>query len=280
MRKSHLRLSQRFIVGFIVNTSFMMFELVVGLLTGSLVLLADAIHNLTDSVTLVISWVGNQMSNKPADNDHTLGHGRIKVLTAMINSVILSTTAFYIFFEAYQRFIHPVKIQGGIIAATALIGVAANGTVALLFRKYRSDINVHAAYINMAFDMIFSIASMVAGLLILITHKNWIDPAISLGVGLGLLYAAFGILKQSSNIFLEAVPHDVDLKQIRSTINSHSGVEKIHKLYVWGIASNDYALCCSLAPSNNSYNTIENTRQELKESLRDLGFNLVIIEIV
>jgi len=257
----------------------MAFEFVVGVSTGSLALIADAAHNLTDSVTLVISWIAEKMSKKPADNTHTLGHGRIAIMAALINSTILMTTAIMIFFEAYQRFIHPLQIQGGIIAVTAFVGIIANGAVALLFRRFRSDLNVRAAYINMAFDMFFSIAAMVAGFLILITHQIWIDPVVGLGIGIGLLYAAFGIVRQATSIFLESVPRDVNIKNVRSAIQSHPGVEKLSKLYVWAIDSNDYAACCIISPSNNSYQQTEVTREELEVILKGLGFNLVIIEI-
>ena len=277
MRK--LNLGERFRLGFIINTSFMAFEFVVGLLTGSLALIADAAHNLTDSVTLVISWIAEKMSKKPADSTHTLGHGRIAIMAALINGTILMTTAVMIFFEAYQRFIHPLQIQGGVIAVTAFVGIIANGAVALLFRRFRSDLNVKAAYVNMAFDMFFSIAAMVAGVLILITHLTWIDAVVGLGIGVGLLYAAFGIVRQATTIFLEGVPRDVDIKEVRSAIRSHPGVAKLSKLYVWAIDSDDYAACCIISPSNNGHRQTEATRKELEVILKDLGFNLVIIEI-
>ncbi|MGE5327808.1 MAG: cation diffusion facilitator family transporter [Thiobacillus sp.] len=280
MSKIKLGLNGRFKLGFVVNTCFMLFELIVGTLTGSLVLIADGIHNLTDSITLVISWIANWIGKKPADKTHTLGHGRITVVAAFVNSTILVATGIVIVFEAYRRFTNPIDIAGDIIVVTALIGIFANGFVAWLFRNFRSDINVKAAFLNMTFDMLFSIASMVAGALIIVTGQNWIDPAVSLGVSFGLFYAAFGIFKQASNIFLEGVPHDVDIKEIRLKIRSHPGVEKIHNLYAWGIDSTDYAICCSLVPSNKSQKNIEKTREELKIILQGEGFKLVIIEII
>jgi len=279
MPKIRINLNERFKLGFIINTSFMTFEFVTGILTGSLALIADAGHNLTDSVTVVISWVAEKMSNKPADNTHTLGHGRIAIMAALINSTILMTTAVIIFYEAYQRFIHPMQIQGGIVVITAFVGIIANGVVALLFRKFRSDLNVKTAYINMAFDMFFSIAAVIAGFLIIITHQPWIDPVVGLGIGLGLLYAAFGIIRQATSIFLEGVPHDVDINDVRSAIKSHPGVEKLSKLYIWAIDTNDYAACCIISPSSPHHQKIEITRMELESTLKNFGFNLVIIEI-
>ena len=130
----------------------------------------------------------------------------------------------------------------------------------------------------MTFDMFFSIAAMAAGLLIIVTHQVWIDPVIGMGIGFGLLYATFGILKQATSIFLESVPHDVNIKDVRSAILSHPGVEKLSKLYIWAIDSNDYAACCIISPSKD-YQKIELTRMELEVTIKNFGFNLVIIEI-
>lgn len=279
MSQKQLSLSNKFELGFIINSSFMLFEFAVGFITGSLILIADASHNLTDSITLAISWLGNRIAKKPADTSHTLGHGRAAVLTAFINSTILVAVAVLIFFEAYQRFLHPVSLKGGVIAATAVVGIFANGSIALLFRKSTSDINVRAAYTNMAFDTIFSVAAMVAGLLILLTHKTWIDPAISVGVGLGLLYAAFGILRQATNIFLEGVPYGLDLPEIRNVILAHDGVKAISDLYVWAISSDEHALCCTIVPENTEYKQLKAISQTLERQLKKLGFQIVVIQV-
>lgn len=257
----------------------MLFEFAVGFITGSLILIADASHNLTDSITLAISWLGNRIAKKPADTGHTLGHGRAAVLTAFINSTILVAVALLIFFEAYQRFLHPVSLRGGVIAATAVVGIFANGSIALMFRKSTSDINVKAAYTNMAFDTIFSVAAMVAGLLILLTHKTWIDPAISIGVVFGLLYAAFGILRQATNIFLEGVPQGLDLPEIRKVILAHGGVGAISDLYIWAISSDEHVLCCTITPENTNYKQLKTISQTLERKLKKLGFQIVIIQV-
>ena len=150
-----LSLSNRFKLGFVINTTFMIFEYAAGLISGSLILIADATHNLTDSVTLAVSWLGDHLAKKPADKGHTLGHGRVSVLTAFINSSILVVIAIFIFIEAYQRFHHPEPLKGGVIAVVAAIGIVANGSVAALFRSNSADINVRAAYTKMNIMSIF-----------------------------------------------------------------------------------------------------------------------------
>ena len=274
-----MSLSSRFRLGFLINSSFMIFELVVGLLTGSLILIADAAHNLTDSVTLTISWIGNKIAQKPADKSHSLGHGRISVLAALINSVILVVMAVFIFFESYQRFQHPQELSGGVIAFVGMIGIFANGMVAFLFRKNRDDLNVEAAFTNMAFDAIFSIAAFVAGVLIAITGQTWIDPLISVGVGVGLIYAAIAILRQATHIFLEGVPKGVDLGRIKKTILENKNINAVKDVAVWAIASNEYVLCCTVTPLDTSYENMRDTIKNLKRDLKKQGFTKIFIEI-
>lgn len=274
-----MNLDNRFKLGFVINTTFMLFEYAVGLVSGSLILVADATHNLTDSITLAVSWLGNRIAKKPADSGHSLGHGRISVITAFINSSILVVVAVLIFLEAYQRFTHPTKLEGGVIAAIAAVGIFANGGVAFLFRKDRSDINVRAAYTNMAFDTIFSIAALIAGLLILITGQTWIDPAVSIGVGIGLLYAAIGILRQATNIFMEGVPKDVNLDDLRQHILRNKEIKSVNDMYVWAISSDEYVLCCTIVPRLKDYEQLQSLTGKLKKQLNEAGFSKVIIEV-
>lgn len=262
-----------------INSSFMVFELAIGLLSGSLILIADAAHNLTDSVTLVISWISNKAAQKPADNEHSLGHGRISVLAAFINSVILVLVACFIFFEAYQRFHSPQPLEGGIIAMVGAVGILANGMVAFLFRKNRDDLNVRAAYTNMLFDAIFSIAALTAGVLIALTGKTWIDPLMSIGVGIGLLYAAFGILAQATHIFLEGVPKNVDLKVLTSSILEINNVEKVDNVVAWSLSSNEYILCCSVKLQSTEREAYKKAIESVKKRLKDQGFSQVFIEL-
>ena len=257
----------------------MVFELTIGLLSGSLILIADAAHNLTDSVTLAISWISNKASQKPADGDHSLGHGRISVLAAFINSFVLVAVAVFIFFEAYQRFMHPQALEGGIIALAGAVGIVANGSVAYLFRKDRNDLNVKAAYTNMLFDALFSIAALVAGLLIAITNKAWIDPLISIGVGVGLLYAALDILGQATHIFLEGVPKGVGLDSLKKLMREDNNIVAVEKVAAWSIASNQYVLCCIIKTRTDDTKQNRSSIESLKQKLYKEGFAQVFVEL-
>lgn len=273
-----LTLDNRFKLGFLINSSFMVFELTIGLLSGSLILIADAAHNLTDSITLAISWISNRAAKKPADKEHSLGHGRISVLAAFINSVILVLVALVIFFEAYQRFLHPEPLKGLVIALVGAIGIVTNGLVAYLFRRNRDDINVKAAYTNMLFDAIFSFAALVAGLLIALTNHAWIDPLISVGVGLGLLYAALSIIRQTTHIFLEGVPKDINLDDLELIILEDENIVAVSDIAAWAISSNEYVLCCVIKTRSNEVNKNKKSVEDIKLKMQEIGFSKIFVE--
>lgn len=278
-KQKSINLDSRFKIGFLINSSFMLFEFVIGLLSGSLILIADAAHNLTDSVTLAISWISNRVAQKPADSRHSLGHGRFSVLAAFINSVILVMVALVIFLEAYQRFLHPQELHGVVIALVGAVGIMTNGLVAFLFRKDKKDLNVRAAYTNMLFDALFSLAALVAGLLIVITGRTWIDPLISIGVGIGLLYAALGILWQATHIFLEGVPKGVDLQHLKNIILEDQNIEDVRELAAWAISSNEYTLCCVIKTQKDDLHHNRSSIARLKEKMQQIGFTRVFVEL-
>lgn len=274
-----LSLDNRFKLGFVINSSFMVFEFAVGLLSGSLILVADAAHNLTDSITLAISWISNRVAKKPADKEHSLGHGRVSVLAAFINSVILVIVAIVIFFEAYQRFLHPEPLKGLVIALVGAFGIVTNGLVAYLFRKNRDDLNVKAAYTNMLFDAIFSFAALVAGLLIALTNQTWIDPLISIGVGIGLLYAALSIIRQTTHIFLEGVPKDIDLDDIKQILMEDGNIIAVRDIVAWAISSNDYVLCCVVQMKSNEISRNKKSVEGIKSKMQEHGFSKIFVEL-
>ena len=270
MGHSHSRgkLDNSFKLGLILNTLFMVFEMVVGVTIGSLTLVSDATHNLSDSLSLVIAWIGNRVSQKPADNIRTFGYGRAAILTALFNASILIGTALFVMAESYRRLLHPEVVSGGVIATVAAIGIVVNGVVALLFVKDRHDLNVRAAFINMSFDALVSLGAVLAGLLIIVTKQYWIDPFVGIVIAVALVFSAIGIVKEATRILLEGVPKDLDLDKVRESIRALSGIEDIDDLHVWTIATNQTALSCHIVPTDTSIVAIDNTIGVLKEMLK------------
>ncbi len=257
----------------------MIFELIVGIAIGSLALISDAAHNLSDSLSLVIAWLGNRISKKPADSKRTFGYGRAGILTALVNSSILIGIALFIIAEAYQRFMHPEPVAGGVIAIVAGVGIIVNGAVALLFLKDRHDLNVKAAFLNMAFDAFVSFGAVIAGILIVFTKQYWIDPLVGLMIALALIYAAVGIVKEATRILLEGVPKGLKIDEIRQSIVDTSGVSGVDDLHVWALSSNEVALSCHIVPEKHTLKEIEELNKQLKKELKEkFGISHATIE--
>lgn len=144
--------TSKFIIGFVLNTGFTIFEFIIGIMAGSLALISDASHNLTDSLSIVIAFGGERISKRQANDSKSYGFGRVSIITALINGLLLFGVAAYIFYEAYLRILNPEPVKGGLVAIVALVGIFINGAVALLFYKDKDDLNVRSTYLNMAFD--------------------------------------------------------------------------------------------------------------------------------
>lgn len=233
-------------LGLALNTAFTIFEFIVGTSVGSLALMADAAHNLTDSLTLLISWAGNKIAGKKADADHTYGHGRAGILTALLNACILIALAIVVFFEAYGRFMHPTPVAGGWVAIVAGVGIVINGSITWMFRSERRDLNVRSAYINMFLDTLASLGALVAGLLILQTGRTFFDPLMSLIIGIMLVLTAGQIVREALSILSEGVPLNMNVDKVSAAIRQQHGVRAMDDLHIWTITPEQIILSCHI----------------------------------
>jgi len=256
-------------ISFGLNTGFAILEIIVGLFSGSLALISDAAHNLTDSLSILIAWAGQKFAKRPATEEHTFGYGKATILTALANSLILILVAVYIFYEAYLKILNPQPVRGGIVMLVAGVGVLVNGAVALMFLKNRGNLNLRGVFLNMAFDTAVSLGAMIAGLIILLTGKTIADPIISLAIGAMLVYGSWQIADQAVHILLEGIPENINLKDVKTFIGNMSGVESVHDLHVWSIASQKIALNCHIIP--NTYDFEQNVLliKQIKQSLKE-----------
>jgi len=266
--------------GFLINTGFAIFELAAGIVSGSLALISDASHNFTDSLSLTVSYVAQRFARKKATPEHTYGYGKATIIAAFINSLILLLAALFIFYEAYQRVIHPQTVSGGWIMAVAGVGIAVNASVALLFIKDRYDLNIKSAFLNMAFDVLASVGALAAGLVIYLTGKTIADPIISAMIGIFLVVSSYRVMDEALHILLEGVPKALDVKEVEKLIKSDPRIRNVHDLHVWTIAANVTGLVCHIVP--NEFDAIKNIQitKELKRNLRDrFNINHATIEV-
>ena len=263
------KLEQRLIIAFILNSLFMVFELMAGILSGSLALIADAGHNLTDSVSMLISFVANRLAQRPANERKTFGYGRIKIVAATANAFILVGVAAYVFHEAYLRFLHPSGISGWVVIVVSLIGIVINGSIALSFRTYNKDLNMQSLFVNMYLDTLALLGAMVAGILVLWTGLTIFDPLIGVVVGIMLLVSAWRIIWDALHVILEGVPAWIDYNKVESAIMQIDQIKSFHDLHIWAISSEEVALSVHVQLANYEIKKGATIIQELKNLLRD-----------
>lgn len=259
--------SSKFVIGFILNTCFTVFEFIVGILSGSLALISDASHNLTDSLSIVIAFSGERVSKRKANDNKSYGFGRVSIITALINGLLLFGVAAYIFYEAYLRILNPEPVKGGLVVIVALVGIIINGTVTLLFYKDKDDLNVRSTYLNMAFDTLSSLGALVAGLIILFTGNTLADPIIGILIGCMLIYSAYGVVQDALHILLEGTPKDIDTKEVKQLIESFEIVKDVDDLHVWSISSGYLALSCHIIVDEKNVSMSIKQVKEIKEAL-------------
>jgi len=238
---------RRLLIALSITGLMTVVELAGGLLSNSLALLGDAGHMFTDTLALGLSLFALNLAKRPASQTKTYGYYRAEILAALINGTVLILICVYIFYEAYRRFIEPPEVQGGLMLIVAAIGLVANLVgISILRSASRENLNVKGAFLHMWGDTVSSVGVIAAGAIILLTGRTIADPIISIIIGLLILRGAGGLVLESINILLEAVPKHLDMSQINNEVRKIKGVRDIHDVHLWAITSGMYAMSCHL----------------------------------
>ena len=236
-----------FAIGTILNLGFVVVEGAAGFLTDSVALLADAGHNLSDVLGLLVAWGGAELAKRPVSKRFTYGLRGSSILAALTNSVLLLVAVGAIGWEAIQRFADPPAIRGGTVMIVAAIGIVVNlGTAMLFARGRKGDINIRGAYLHMAADAAVSAGVVIGGGLILLTGAGWIDPAISLAIVVVILWSAWGLARESLTLVLQAVPQGIDAEAVERALTGLPGVARVHDLHIWPMSTTEAALTAHL----------------------------------
>ncbi len=236
-----------FAIGTALNLAFVAVEGGAGLWTGSVALLADAGHNLSDVLGLLIAWGGAELAKRPPSERFTYGLRGSSILAAIANGLLLMVAVGMITLQAIQRFGDPQPIPGVTVMIVAGVGIAVNGATAMLFARGRKgDVNIRGAYLHMAADAAVSAGVVVAGALILFTGARWIDPAVSLLIVVVILWSTWGLLKESVVMALSAVPRAIDPSAVRQLLEEQEGVARVHDLHIWPMSTTEAALTAHL----------------------------------
>lgn len=243
-----------FAIGIALNVGFVVVEVVFGFFANSMSLLADAGHNLSDVLGLVVAWAAAIMARRAASPRFTYGLKKAPILAALANSLLLLLAVGAIGAEAVRRLVHPSPTEGGTVMIVAAAGILVNGLTALLFsRGQREDINIRGAYLHMAADAAVSAAVVVAGLVIVQTGQQWVDPAMSLAVAIVILWSSIGLLKESVWMSLAGVPSGIDAEEVEMALAELAGVDAVHDLHIWPLSPTETALTAHIVTPQADY---------------------------
>jgi len=236
-----------FAIGVVLNVGFVVVELVFGLYANSLALLADAGHNLSDVFGLLLAWGASILVRKLPTQRHTYGLRRTSVLAALINAIVLLLAVGAIAWEAILRFGHPEAVESGTVILVASVGILINGFTAWLFMSGKErDVNIRGAYLHMAADTAISLGVVVAAIAMQFTGWLWLDPIVSLAIAVVIGVGTWGLLRESLNLALDAVPASIHPAKVEAYLAGLPGVKAVHDLHIWAMSTTEIALTVHL----------------------------------
>ncbi len=268
--------------GIIITAVILVLELVGGMLSNSLALLSDAGHVFADGIALLLSWYGVRQAARPSSSRMTFGYHRVGVIIAIVNALTILAIAGIILFEAYQRFYQQPEINSILMLAIAVIGLAANIFVASWLHKDQGEsLNVKSAFWHALGDALASVGVIAGAIIIMVTKLYWVDAAVSILISLIIIFAAWGIFREGLKILLEAVPGDINIKEVLEAMKSIPVIKDVHDIHVWSISSNLHAMSCHVRMDDCSISEAERVQLQIEDIMRNkfgIGHTTVQIE--
>jgi cobalt-zinc-cadmium efflux system protein len=251
-----------------VTAAYIVLLVVAGIRAHSLALLSEAGHNLSDFFALLLSLTAVYLQSRPPSSTKTYGYHRAGVLAALVNAVSLLAVSGFIFYEAFRRLQNPEQVHAGVMIWVAAAGVVMNGVIALLLYRAGRDVNIRSALLHEIGDTLSTGAVIIGGWAIMATGKYWIDPVLSVAIGVLILWSGFGIVRETLNILLEGTPRGIKLEQVEAAMRQVDGVNDVHDLHVWNIGSETRALSCHISIADIPPSVSERILRDVKECLR------------
>lgn len=259
--------------------AFTLLEVIAGFRSHSLALLSDAGHNFTDALALILAAIGYYLQNKPANKTKTYGYGRAGVIAAFLNASTLIVISVVIIWEAIVRLIHPEVPDAQIMMWVAAAGLVLNaGIAAALHRGHQHDINIKAAVLHMIGDAVGAVAIILGAIAIRYTGLTYIDPALSILLGLFIIYTAWDITRESLNILLEGLPRGIELQQVTASMSTIEGVLDVHDLHIWSLGSSTHALSSHVLIEDMPPSASEAILKRINEVLSRFGIHHTTIQ--
>ena len=272
---------QRLLLSIFITVAFVVGEATAGYYSNSLALLSDAGHNFADALALILSWYGLWMAQRPSTAKRTYGYHRVGIIVALINAVSLVVIALLIFWEAVHRFGNPEPVQSKPMILVALIAILLNTLISIwLWRAAKDDLNLRSAYLHMLGDAVSAAGVVGAGIVIASTGASVADPAVSILIGILILWSSWGILREAVDVLLESVPKHIDMQTVERKIGGVTGVLAVHDLHVWTVGAGVVACSCHITVEEQSVRSGQNVLRAVAEELEhDFGITHTTIQI-
>lgn len=255
--------------GIMLTSFILVIEVVGGILSNSLALLADAGHVFTDVIALSLSWYGVKQAERPASGRMTFGYHRVGVIIAVVNAIAIFAIAAVVFYEAYRRLQQPPEVNSLLMLSVAIVGLSVNLFVASwLRREQKGNLNVRSAFWHALGDALASTGVIIGGVIMLLSGWFWVDPIISVLIGFIIILAAWRILKEGLRVLLEATPSQVNITEMVNALNRMPGVKDVHDIHVWSISPEWHAMSCHILIDDLPTSQAAGIRQKIEAVLR------------
>ena len=264
------RITTRMAIALLLTLGFVIVEVLAGLRANSLALLSDAAHNVTDVIALGLSWFALKISIQPANDRKTFGYHRAGILVALVNSSTLAVIAVGIIVEAVRRLSEPTAVDSGLLISVGTLAFVINAVTAWMVHSgSKEDVNLRSAYLHLMGDVLSTIGAVIAGIAIRFTGLYWLDPLVSFLIGGLILWNAWGIVRETVNILLEATPRDVNMDEMVKDIEQVEGVHGVHDLHVWSITRSLRALSAHIVTDDISISDGAAIQHNVSELVRN-----------
>lgn len=245
-------------------------QIVGGILSGSLALIADALHNFSDMASLVIAFFARKIAHRPADKRMTFGYGRVEIVAALINYTTLILIGFYLIYEGGMRMIDPPEVQGWTVVILGGVALVVDTLTALLtYSMQKGSVNIRALFLHNLSDALASVAVIIGGSLILLYNMRWVDPAITIGIALYILYLAFTEIGGPIRTLMLGSPPDIDNETVVQAMRGVDGVADVHHVHLWQMQEHEAALDCHVVLTADGWGQIEKIKAAIKDRLKD-----------
>jgi cobalt-zinc-cadmium efflux system protein len=264
----------RLLITMSLNFLITIVEIIGGIFSGSLSLISDALHNFSDGIAVIISYVAIKAKEKPNSQKHTFGFKRGQILSAFVNSAVLLVISVYLFYESVVRLINPVEVEGQLMTIVASVGLVANVAGTLLLKKgSKNNMNIRSAYLHLLSDAVSSVAVILGGLAIYFYNIYWLDPILTILISAYILKESFEILKNAMHVLMEGTPENISMEKIKEEVEKLDKVIDIHHVHVWAIDEHDIHIEAHVNIEDMRVSESDALREEIEHLLHD-KFNI------